>query len=205
MTKPVSIDYRLGAHGWSSFTLKIGDASVDVGPFGYCTDALGDLVRAALVVAVSGDDAVVTFDGEPREWRLIVKRAHGEGRGRTDVHVTISDSHRPVRDDDHPPRIDSRVEHSPQAALGPGWKRVVVRVDPTSSPSPLERVTVFESFTEADEFARAVRTAAQAVFDEYGIDGYDQAWLPIRNGFPLRALHALTLALAIEEPAVQNS
>jgi hypothetical protein len=43
-----------------------------VGPFGYCSDALGDLVRAALTVATSGWRAEVSFDGEPREWRLVI-------------------------------------------------------------------------------------------------------------------------------------
>ena len=45
---------------------------VVVGPFGYCTDALGDLVRAALTIATSGLRAEVSFDAEPMEWRLIV-------------------------------------------------------------------------------------------------------------------------------------
>ena len=46
----VCIQYDLGRHGWSKFRLNVGTASVVVGPFGYCTDALGDLVRAALML-----------------------------------------------------------------------------------------------------------------------------------------------------------
>jgi hypothetical protein len=68
----VSIDYQLGQHGWSQFTLAVGAISTVVGPFGYCSDALGDLVRAALMVATSGWRAEVVFDGEPREWRLMI-------------------------------------------------------------------------------------------------------------------------------------
>jgi hypothetical protein len=71
MTEVVSIDYQLGKNGWSSFQLSVGTASVVVGPFGYCTDALGDLVRAALTIATSGLRAEVSFDAEPIEWRLI--------------------------------------------------------------------------------------------------------------------------------------
>lgn len=71
MTDAVSIDYRLGKNGWSQFQLSVGTASIGVGPFGYCTDALGDLVRAALVIATSGLTAEVSFDAEPMEWRLI--------------------------------------------------------------------------------------------------------------------------------------
>jgi hypothetical protein len=41
----VSIDYQLGQHGWSQFTLAVGAVSTVVGPFGYCSDALGDLGR----------------------------------------------------------------------------------------------------------------------------------------------------------------
>ena len=40
-----------GRHGWSSFRLTVGDKAWDIGPFGYCTDALGDLVPAALLLA----------------------------------------------------------------------------------------------------------------------------------------------------------
>jgi hypothetical protein len=71
VTEVVFIDYRLGKNGWSSFQLSVGTASVVVGPFGYCTDALGDLVRAALTIATSGLRAEVSFDAEPMEWRLI--------------------------------------------------------------------------------------------------------------------------------------
>ena len=64
----VSIVYDLGRHGWSSFQLTVGDSVVDIGPFGYCTDALGDLVRAALMLVTSDYRVEVSFDGEPREW-----------------------------------------------------------------------------------------------------------------------------------------
>jgi hypothetical protein len=70
LVEAVSIDYDLGKHGWSKFKLSVGSASVTVGPFGYCSDALGDLVRAALMIGTYGFEAEVFFDGEPREWRL---------------------------------------------------------------------------------------------------------------------------------------
>ena len=71
LMEAVSIDYDLGKHGWSRFKLSVGSASVTVGPFGYCSDALGDLVRAALMIGTYGFEAEVSFDGEPREWRLM--------------------------------------------------------------------------------------------------------------------------------------
>ena len=72
MTDAVRIDYQLGKNGWSHFQLNVATDSIVVGPFGYCTDALGDLVRAALVIATSGLRAEVSFDAEPMAWRLIV-------------------------------------------------------------------------------------------------------------------------------------
>ncbi len=68
----IAITYDLGRHGWSKFKLTVGDNALDIGPFGYCTDALGDLVRAALLLATSGYCAEVRFDGEPFEWRLVI-------------------------------------------------------------------------------------------------------------------------------------
>src|SRR5947209_3710553 len=71
MSEKVSIQYDLGQNGWSRFQLIVGAASVVVGPFGYCTDALGDLVRTALMIATSAWRAEVSLDAEPMEWRLV--------------------------------------------------------------------------------------------------------------------------------------
>lgn len=68
----ISINYHLGKNGWSHFQLSLGDKMVDVGAFGYCSDALGDLVRCALLIATSDFHAEVRLDGEPCEWRLII-------------------------------------------------------------------------------------------------------------------------------------
>lgn len=68
----ISITYDLGRHGWSRLKLTLGGKTLDIGPFGYCTDALGDLIRAALMLATSAYHVEVCFDGEPYEWRLIV-------------------------------------------------------------------------------------------------------------------------------------
>jgi hypothetical protein len=146
MSQKVCIQYELGQHGWSSFRLNIGAASVVVGPFGYCTDALGDLVRAALMIATSGSRAEISFDAEPMEWRLIA----GTQSSWTDFHVRV-----------------------------------------LTFPYALE--------CSAESFVRAVLGAAQAVWDEYGSDGYDKAWGG-PCGFPLRALHALKAAISVQEP-----
>lgn len=68
----VRIDYELGAHLMSSFVLTVDEVATQVGTFGECADQLGDLVRAALMIVTDAPRAVVSFDGEPMEWRLIV-------------------------------------------------------------------------------------------------------------------------------------
>jgi hypothetical protein len=73
MSDEVRIEYDLGDAGWSSFRLTVGTASVVVGPCSYLTDALGDLVRAALMIATTSYRAEVSFDSEPMEWRLIIQ------------------------------------------------------------------------------------------------------------------------------------
>jgi len=72
----ISIDYDLGRSGWSKFTLTVGDRSTKVGAFSYCTDALGDLVRAALAMATGADRAEVRLDLEPDQQWLIFQRAN---------------------------------------------------------------------------------------------------------------------------------
>ncbi len=62
----------LGVTVGQIFGLTVGGNAINVGPVGYCTDALGDLVRAALMLATFDFRVEVCFDGEPREWRLVV-------------------------------------------------------------------------------------------------------------------------------------
>ncbi len=153
----VSIAYDLGQHGWSSFELTIRDKAIDIGPFGYLTDALGDLVRAALLMATSDYRAEVRFDGEPRLWRLVVDE---------------------------------------------GWKpELRLRVFDDSFGEGLETDVqlAIEGHVTADDFARAVRTVAQGIWDTYGATGYDEAWTGGR-GFPLQGLKALDAALSYDEP-----
>jgi hypothetical protein len=155
----VSIAYDLGQHGWSSFQLTIGDEAMDIGPFGYCSDALGDLVRAALLAATSGYRAEVCFDGEPQEWRLIVDE---------------------------------------------GWKpelrlRVLTFEDSFIERPEADGDLAIEGHVAADDFARAVQTVAQGIWETYGGAGYNEAWIG-RRGFPLRGLKALDTALSHDEP-----
>jgi hypothetical protein len=164
VTDNVCIDYQLGKNGWSRFQLNVGATSIVVGPFGYCTDALGDLVRAALIIAASGLRAEVSFDAEPMEWRLIV---------------------------------------GPYAASS-GWTDFSLRVftfpDATGHPlSEAEGRKLFEAQCTAESFALAVLRAAETVWNDYGVDGYNRVWGG-PCGFPLRALSALRAAISVQEP-----
>lgn len=70
---PVTIDYNLERHGWASLEISLDGTRNEIGSFGYCTDALGDLVRAALAMAVDTPRAKVVLDGEPHLWALTIQ------------------------------------------------------------------------------------------------------------------------------------
>jgi len=144
----VSIAYDLGRHGWSRLKLTVGDKTLDIGPFGSCADALGHLIQAALMMAISADRVEVCFDGEHYEWLLSL-------------------------DEGWKPELSLRVEGDGEVLL--------------------------EGHVTADDFARAVQKAGQAIWETYNVDGYNDAWNGPR-GFPLRALKALDAALSCDEP-----
>lgn len=175
----VSIEYDLGQHGWSSFTLSAGDRAVEVGEFGDCTDALGDLVGAALLVATAALRAEARFDGEPMEWRLVI----GEPTG------WIGTTDRAAR----PPRPPPEVR-----------LRVLTFADYLSDSPEAEGEALLDTRVTVDAFARAIRKAAWAIWDSYGPRGYDEAWNGPR-GFPLRALRALDVALKHQDPPARES
>jgi len=159
----VSIDYDLGQHGWSSFTLRVGDRAVEVGTFGYCTDALGDIVRAALAMAAGSWRARVSLDAEPFEWRLVLVR-------------------RPYRNGEAA-QLDLQILTFP---------------DIYAEAPDTEGALKFEAICDVEAFARAVAQAAGQVWERHGADGYNQLWAG-HEGFPLRALAALTTALGTSE------
>lgn len=71
---PVTIGLDLDASGWATLQISMGAGSYAIAGFGDCTDAFGDLARAALAVVTGGLEARVSFDGEPNEWRLLLLR-----------------------------------------------------------------------------------------------------------------------------------
>ncbi|HKP77753.1 MAG TPA: hypothetical protein VJU34_01360, partial [Phenylobacterium sp.] len=70
----VAVTFDLRTHGWATCLLKIGNAELLMDGISYTTDVLGDLVRAALMIASGGQQAACSFDREPAEWRLLLSR-----------------------------------------------------------------------------------------------------------------------------------
>lgn len=71
MTADVSVALKFTGHGWADILFKFGPKSFTVHGVSDTTDVLGDLLRAALMLATGAWTARASFDGEPMETRLI--------------------------------------------------------------------------------------------------------------------------------------
>jgi hypothetical protein len=67
----VSVELRLSGAGWLDIDLRVGTARITLDGESETTDPIGGLLRAALMLATGAWTARVSFDGEPREHRLI--------------------------------------------------------------------------------------------------------------------------------------
>jgi hypothetical protein len=85
----VVVRFDLGTHGWATCLLKIDDAELLMDGISYTTDALGDLVRAALMIASGGQQAECSFDREPAEWRLLLSRQWSGVTNEMTFHVRV--------------------------------------------------------------------------------------------------------------------
>jgi hypothetical protein len=72
--RQLRIRLMLRDNGWADCSVSTPDGVFEIGSFGDCTDAFGDLLRAALLIATGATTASVSFDGEPMEWRWIIER-----------------------------------------------------------------------------------------------------------------------------------
>lgn len=72
VSEDVSIEFRLTGAGWGDLLLQFGPKSFVLEGVSNTTDALGDLLRAALMIATGAWTARASFDREPCEWRLII-------------------------------------------------------------------------------------------------------------------------------------
>jgi hypothetical protein len=73
----LTIDYRLVGAGWSECTIRFGEAECEISA-SYLSDALRNLVLAAVAVLAGAHSISVGFDEEPGEYRWAVSRASGD-------------------------------------------------------------------------------------------------------------------------------
>ena len=88
VTDQISLRFELQKHGWADLYLKVDSRSLVLDSISYGTEALPDLARAALNIATGGSRAIVRFDSEPAEWRLVFTR-NPLAPGRTSLDIKI--------------------------------------------------------------------------------------------------------------------
>ena len=174
--QPLSMAYDLGTAGWASFEVSCGSESFRVSDFGYITDGLGDIVRAALALVAGASQAEVLFDCEPQVWGLAVVFAGLAADAQPPIRicrVTIRDGGTGLEQGGH--------------GVRPVWA--------------WEGPIVFEGFVRSDDFGRAALAMAKAVRADFDDATYRERWghYASLEGFPLRGLKALETALQITE------
>lgn len=169
----VGFSFELHDAGWASLETMVGGRSFTIPSFGYMTDGLGDLVRAALQVATGGSHVGVIFDEEPQRWGLAL-----EPTGLSDTNKRIA-------------RLT--IRDGGTALSADGW----------SNPAVWRWATqpVLEGYVETDNFARAVQIITASARARYSDAVYRGRWgyHGSLEGFPLRGLKALEAALAVQE------
>jgi hypothetical protein len=68
------ISFEKVGQGWANCTFTVGEQVLALDWISDTTDALGDLVRAAVHIAAGGAEAVARFDREPAELRVLFQR-----------------------------------------------------------------------------------------------------------------------------------
>jgi len=68
-----SINFTLDGAGWATCIVSSGDAHCEI-TASYLSDALGDLVRAALATLSDGNPVSLSFDEEPGEFRWLLEQ-----------------------------------------------------------------------------------------------------------------------------------
>ena len=169
----VSFSFELHDAGWASLETTVGGRSFTIPAFGYMTDGLGDLVRAALQVATGESHLGVIFDEEPQRWGLALEPAGLSKANERIARLTIRDGGRELSAD--------------------GW----INQDVWRWATP----PVLEGYVETDTFANAVRIVTASARARYSDAVYREKWgyAGSLEGFPLRGLKALEAALSIPQ------
>jgi hypothetical protein len=71
---PVEVTFDFFGLGGADICIRLGAETVVLGGVCYGTDALGDLLRVALMIAAGARSAECSFDLEPHELRLAARR-----------------------------------------------------------------------------------------------------------------------------------
>lgn len=173
--EPEAVAFRFELHdaGWASLETVLGNRTFAIPAFGHMTDGLGDLVRAALLIATGESHVGVVFDEEPRRWGLAIEPAGLSSTNQRVARLTIRDGG--------------------TALTADGWSTRPVW---TWSAQP-----ALEGYVETDAFAHAVRIVAASARAQHSDAVYREKWgyHGSIEGFPLRGLKALEAALAITE------
>jgi hypothetical protein len=83
-----SVEIVPAGAGWVDCKLSLGDRTFTLGGISDTTDALGDLVRLALMIATGAYRTTVSFDREPAEWRIVaISLTDASGNGPVSVAV----------------------------------------------------------------------------------------------------------------------
>ena len=70
MATTVALDFRIIGPGSADLELKVGNEIFVASGISYTSDAVGDLLRSAIMIATGSDRATVSLDREPAEWRI---------------------------------------------------------------------------------------------------------------------------------------
>jgi hypothetical protein len=169
----ISFAFELHEHGWASLGITVGGRSVQIPRFGYTTDGLGDLVRAALIIAAGERYVGVIFDEEPQRWGLALEPAGLSRDLRRIARLTVRDGGTSLDAD--------------------GWSK--------RSVWEWNAPPVLEGYVSTDDFARATHLVATSARQRYDDTTYRQRWgyHGSLEGFPLRGLVALEAALTVAE------
>lgn len=89
MTPLPKVTLRFFSRGWADCELQLGDRIFVLNSFSYTTDALGDLLRFALMIATGAYRATASFDREPAEWRLVAVNQTDWETGRGMVSISV--------------------------------------------------------------------------------------------------------------------
>jgi hypothetical protein len=69
----VEIIIHVTGHGWANLEFNIADRRFVAEGISNTSDAIGDLLRSAIMIATGAPNAAISFDREPTEWRLVLR------------------------------------------------------------------------------------------------------------------------------------